>query len=268
MPPLKSPIDIYRKLPQTNCRSCGFPSCFAFATAVLKGERPLTACPQLSTEEAQKIVTLVKTLPDIDKVRSEIVEVLRAKMAGIDLASSVERLGARIEAGRLVVRCLGRDFNVDAAGNVASECHTHSGLVIPLLGYIVHSTGTNPAGAWTPFRELPGANQRGPLFSKRAEQALAKLADSYPALFEDIITLFSGERSTGAFGADVSVVLYPLPKVPVLFCWWQADDDMESTLKIFFDSTAANHLPIESVFELGTGLVMMFEKIAQKHGEP
>ena len=266
MSSIKSPIDIYRKLPQTNCRSCGFPSCFAFATAVIKGERPLTACPQLSTEEAQQIVTLVKTLPDIDKVRSELVEGLRAKMLGIDLASSVGRLGARFESGKLIVRCLGRDFSVDAAGNVASECHTHSGLVIPLLGYIVHSTGTNPAGTWTPFRELPGADQRGPLFNKRAEQALAKLADSHPALFEDIITLFGGERSTGAFDADVSVVLYPLPKVPVLFSYWQSDGDMESALKIFFDLTAVNHLPIESVFELGTGMVMMFEKIAQKHG--
>jgi len=40
---------------------------------------------------------------------------------------------------------------------------------------------------------------------------------------------------------------------------------MGSTLQIFFDATATDHLPVESVFELGTGMVMMFEKIAQKH---
>lgn len=266
MPPLKSPIDIYRKLPQTNCRSCGFASCFAFATAVLKGERKAASCPSLSKEDAEKIVSLVATLPDIDEVRSEIVDKLRTAMSGIDLASSADRLAGRSEAGKLIVRCLGRDFSVDAGGNVASECHTHSGLVIPLLGYVVHSKGTVPSGRWTPFRELPGASQRGPLFHRRAEQALAKLADGHPELFEDIVTLFGGARSTGAFDADVSVVLYPLPKVPVLFCHWRPDGDMESQLKIFFDSTAADHLPIESVFELGAGLVMMFEKIAQKHG--
>jgi hypothetical protein len=266
MPPLKSPIDIYRKLPQTNCRACGFPSCFAFAAAVLKGERKVSACPHLSKEDAEKIVSLAATLPDIDQVRSGIVNDLRTKMKDIDLAASADRLGGRFEAGKLVVRCLGRDFFVDAAGNVASECHTHSGLVIPLLGYVVHSKGTQPSGSWTPFRELPGAAQRGPLFNRRAEQSLAKLADSHPDLFEDIITLFGGKRSAGAFDADVSVILYPLPKVPALFCYWKPDGDMESSIKMFFDSTAADHLPIESVFELGTGMVMMFEKIAQKHG--
>lgn len=268
MPPIKSPIDIYRKLPQTNCRDCGFASCFAFATAVLKGERQASSCPHLSKDDAERIVALVETLPDIDTVRSEIVDKLRKAMQGIDLAASAERLGGRYENGRLVVRCLGRDFAVDGAGNVASECHTHSGLVIPLLGYIVHSTGKAPSGTWTPFRELPGAAQRGPLFHRRAEEALARLADRHPELFEDIITLFGGERSAGAFGANVSVVLYPLPKAPVLFCYWNADGDLGSQLKIFFDATAADQLPVESVFELGTGLVMMFEKISQKHGSP
>jgi len=265
MSQIKSPIDIYRRLPQTNCRECGFPSCFAFATAVLKGERQVTACPTLKPEDARQIVSLVATLPDIDTVRSGLVGDLCSKMRGIDLASSAERLGARFEAGKLVVRCLGRDFFVDAAGNVSSECHTHSGLVIPLLGYIVHSKGTRPAGTWAPFRELPGASQRGPLFHRRAEEALGKLADSRPDLFEDIITLFGGKRSAGAFSADVSVILYPLPRVPVLFCYWRPEGDMGSTLQIFFDATATDHLPVESVFELGTGMVMMFEKIAQKH---
>ncbi|MDH4161223.1 MAG: DUF3786 domain-containing protein [Nitrospirota bacterium] len=266
MPPLKSPLDIYRRLPQTNCRDCGFPSCFAFATAVLKAERTVTSCPHLAREDAQQIIDLVEVLPDIDKIRSGIVEELRSRMKEVDLASSAGRLAGRFEAGKLIVRCLGRDFSVDAEGSVASECHTHSGLVIPLLGYVVHSKGTTPSGNWIPFRELAGANQRGPLFHRRAEQALAKLADDHAELFEDIITLFGGKRSTGDFGADVTVILYPLPKMPVLFCYWHADGDMESMLKIFFDSTAADHLPIESVFELGTGMVMMFEKIAQKHG--
>jgi len=91
MSQIKSPIDIYRRLPQTNCRECGFPSCFAFATAVLKGERQVTACPTLKPEDARQIVSLVATLPDIDTVRSGLVGDLRSKMRGIDLASSAER---------------------------------------------------------------------------------------------------------------------------------------------------------------------------------
>ena len=35
---------------------------------------------------------------------------------------------------------------------------------------------------------------------------------------------------------------------------------------IFFDSTAEEHLHIEAIYALGTGLVQMFEKIALRHG--
>jgi hypothetical protein len=40
---------------------------------------------------------------------------------------------------------------------------------------------------------------------------------------------------------------------------------MDSDLTIFFDASAEKHLQIESLFSLGVGLVMMFEKIARKH---
>jgi hypothetical protein len=63
----------------------------------------------------------------------------------------------------------------------------------------------------------------------------------------------------------MALSLYPLPKVPILICYWHAEGDMDSDLNIFFDVSAEKHLKIESIFSLGVGLVMMFEKIARKH---
>lgn len=37
---------------------------------------------------------------------------------------------------------------------------------------------------------------------------------------------------------------------------WEPEDELESSLKIFFDSTAEDNLNIESIYALGTGLVM------------
>jgi hypothetical protein len=266
MSQIKSPLDIYRLLPQTNCRQCHLPTCFAFSTAVIKGERQLSDCPQLNKDLAQQAAGKIDTLPPIDGVRSGIIDALRKKMATIDLSSSASGLGARLVEGKLAISCLGKDFLVDGSGNVASECHTHAGLVIPLLSYIVHSNGTDPSGQWTQFRELKNGAQRGPLFSQRGEKPLRKLADARTDLIKDILSLFGGERSATTYASDIAVILYPLPKVPVLFCYWEPEGDMESALKIFFDATAEDHLPIESLFELGIGLVMMFERIALKHG--
>jgi ArsR family metal-binding transcriptional regulator len=44
-------MEIYRLLPQTNCRRCGQPSCFAFASQVTVGAATLEACLPLIEEE-------------------------------------------------------------------------------------------------------------------------------------------------------------------------------------------------------------------------
>jgi hypothetical protein len=77
--------------------------------------------------------------------------------------------------------------------------------------------------------------------------------------------MFSGASSFNDFNSDISVVLYPLPKVPILICYWKSEDDLESRLHVFFDDTAEKNLPVESLFTLGTGIVRMLEKIMYKH---
>jgi hypothetical protein len=62
--------------------------------------------------------------------------------------------------------------------------------------------------------------------------------------------------------------LHPLPTVPILICYWkpEPEDGLESNLNIFFDLTAEENLNIESIYTLATGLTIMFEKLALRHG--
>ena len=46
--------DILDFLPRTNCRECGLPTCFAFAVALLKGQKHLEDCPPLSKPESDQ----------------------------------------------------------------------------------------------------------------------------------------------------------------------------------------------------------------------
>jgi len=54
--------DIYKLLPKSNCRECGYPTCLAFAAELCKDTTLLEKCPPLSqteNEEARRdIVTL------------------------------------------------------------------------------------------------------------------------------------------------------------------------------------------------------------------
>jgi acetyl-CoA decarbonylase/synthase complex subunit gamma len=43
-------IEIYKKLPRTNCKECGFPTCLAFAMNVAAGKIELEKCPYISEE--------------------------------------------------------------------------------------------------------------------------------------------------------------------------------------------------------------------------
>src|SRR5512144_2478023 len=43
-----SGIQIYKLLPQTNCKECGFPTCLAFAMKLAAKQVELSACPYVS----------------------------------------------------------------------------------------------------------------------------------------------------------------------------------------------------------------------------
>ncbi|MFA4984402.1 MAG: acetyl-CoA decarbonylase/synthase complex subunit gamma [Candidatus Omnitrophota bacterium] len=50
-----SGLDIYKLLPKTNCRECGFPTCLAFAMQLAKKAVSIAKCPYLS-QEAKEIL--------------------------------------------------------------------------------------------------------------------------------------------------------------------------------------------------------------------
>lgn len=49
------PLDIFKLLPKTNCKECGFPTCLAFAMQVAMGKIALTKCPYVSEEAKEKL---------------------------------------------------------------------------------------------------------------------------------------------------------------------------------------------------------------------
>ncbi|MBN1284157.1 MAG: acetyl-CoA decarbonylase/synthase complex subunit gamma [Anaerolineae bacterium] len=50
-----SGIQIYKLLPQTNCKDCGFPTCLAFAMKLAAKQADLAACPHVSEESKAQL---------------------------------------------------------------------------------------------------------------------------------------------------------------------------------------------------------------------
>jgi acetyl-CoA decarbonylase/synthase complex subunit gamma len=50
-----SGLEIYKMLPQTNCKDCGYPTCLAFAMKLAAKQAELKDCPHVSEEAAAKL---------------------------------------------------------------------------------------------------------------------------------------------------------------------------------------------------------------------
>ena len=266
MSQLKNPMEIFKLLEKSNCRECNQPTCLAFAAAVFKGQKQLSDCPRLDPSVIERFDGGVEKWSSIEEDQEKVAAQLKSKIPQIDLASTAQRLGAGFSGNKLTIRILGKNFSVDTNGNITTDIHVHSWIAIPVFNYIISGRGLPVSGKWIPFRELEGGKTWYRLFNHRCEQPLKKVADTYTELFEDMIQIFNGKQVENHYASDISMVLHPLPKVPILICYWKPEDGLESDLNIFFDATAEENLSIESIFALGTGLVRMFEKIALRHG--
>ena len=50
-----SGIQIYKLLPKTNCKECGFPTCLAFAMKLAAKQVELSACPYVTEESKAEL---------------------------------------------------------------------------------------------------------------------------------------------------------------------------------------------------------------------
>ena len=268
MPHPKNAMEIFQLLDKSNCRECGEKTCLAFAGAVFTGGKQLNQCPKLDGETIARFSGDSGNRNAVEQEREEALGRLQAKVAGIDLAAAAERIGADFAGGRLTLKVLGKNFSVDTRGKLYADIHINAWVAAPFFAYVLYGKGLPPSGNWASFRELKDGQERYPLFQKRCEEPMKKVADTYPDLFDDLVHIFSGRQVDEQFESDISVVLHPLPRIPMMICYWKPEDGLKSSLNLFFDKIADDNLDIGSVFSLGAGMAHMFEKLALRHGFP
>lgn len=265
MSQLNNPLEIYKLLPKSNCKLCGVVTCLAFAAAVIKGEKRLAECPHLESDTIKEYDGKIIRQTSPEEQLKQILEPLKKEIVTIDFPASVKRLGATLSNDKLTIKCLGKDFTVDSKGNMISDCHNNVWVTAPLLNYIIYSAGNDLSGKWVPFRELSNETIWDSFFDQRFEKPLKHLTDTHPDLIEDMIYIFNGKPVENSFSFDISLVLHPLPKVPMLICYTKPEEDLESKLNVFFDTTAKDNLNIDSIYRLCVGLLVMFQKITSRH---
>ncbi len=237
-----------------------------FSLQVVRGEKGPEACPHLDREitEALGETSPEQQLDEPDR-RESLAEALIKEIPHVDLPSAAVRLGGVMNGDRLAVRCLGRIFELDRDGTLHSECHIHPWVHFPVLQYVVHGEGKDPTGTWKTFGQLDGFRSWEPFFSHRCEKAFRQMADEHTDLFLDLLALFGTDFDVGDATADRSIVLLPLPKVPIVFVYWRQEEDFDAKLSLLFDTATEANLGAEGTYLLVQGIAEMFRKLILKH---
>ena len=134
------------------------------------------------------------------------------------------------------------------------ECLDHDGpqrlsfqFYLVLLTYLLRVQPIGLTGRMVTGSEVKGGDFffRGPhaLYTKPLEERFGNDANSF---------LETGQRLGGGatdFG-DVSFRLWPLPKIPLGYILWVADEEFPARVVVTFDSSVEQHLPLDVIWAM------------------
>lgn len=163
-------LEIYKLLPQTNCKECGFPTCLAFAMKLAAKQAELKACPYVSEEAKAKLeaasappIRLIEIAGEDGKlaVGNETV-LFRHEKTFYHRPGLFLRVKDSLPADEITKQVATADaFQVD-----------YVGMSLALDGFAVEATG-DPAAFATAVKAVRGASKK-PLILLAAKPEVAK----------------------------------------------------------------------------------------------
>jgi acetyl-CoA decarbonylase/synthase complex subunit gamma len=153
-----SGIQIYKLLPQTNCKECGYPTCLAFAMKLAAKQVELSLCPYVSDES--KSVLAESAAPPI--------RLVTLKSAGGEVKAGNEVVLFRHEKtfynkpGLFVKFSAATPAAELQAQVAAAEAYStnYVGIELTLDGFAVEATGGGPAEFAAAVKAVRAASQR------------------------------------------------------------------------------------------------------------
>ncbi len=270
-------LELVKVLPMTNCGDCGYATCMAFASHVVKKKESLSLCPHLSLGileelnreiEAQHAKNL-HVAPDRFKTAKEFVT---GKIKDADFAQLAPYLGGKYVKKNgedfLILKYLGRNFLIskkEAKAQVTTEEQDVWDTIL-LYNYIASNCRKTPTGKWVSIDVLPGSIPKKPELEETCEKRIAQAFKGDPNGLKKAVRALGGTQAKVETSADVKAVLHPLPKTPFLLLFWdeEPEEGFEARVKVLFDETILCFLDIESAVFLAEKMAHRLIEIKEK----
>ena len=115
---------------------------------------------------------------------------------------------------------------------------------IILLHYLIHASGTPLTGELVTYEDVPGCRSYAPVFERRVTKPLLSAFGYDRDAFGRAGASLRGLQTE--FG-DASFRLDAFPRVPITFVLWEGDQDFPPSMKVLFDRTVHQYLPLEDI---------------------
>jgi hypothetical protein len=105
-----------------------------------------------------------------------------------------------------------------------------------------------PDGTWISFQSLPNSVSKAKTLARLEKEMAAHFAGKAAQLRRQAAAL-SAAPAQAAENADFQGIFRPLPRVPVLLLFWDADpeEDFQALAHFLFDAAVGDFLDLESL---------------------
>ena len=100
------------------------------------------------------------------------------------------------------------------------------------------------------FAQMNGSLPYQGAFRIRSEQSLVPHVDNIMGSLDRIVRAFDGFENKDASG-DFSCTLFPLPKIPLCYIFYLADEEFPASVTCLFAANAESFMPVDGLADVG-----------------
>ena len=167
-----------------------------------------------------------------------------------------EVLGITLDGDTITVPYFGQTIQLTADGlkNEAGRRPDFSDCVV-VCRYLIMCPRFEPRQKeWAAYRDFPDAGPLTVFWTDTVEGPLARTFSGRASALEKACEVLGGIKPDMDIACDLHRCFIPLPKVPLLLVFNDADDDFPASASLLFEKRASTYLDAESQAILGHAL--------------
>lgn len=243
-------IEIYKKLPKTNCGKCGVPTCIAFAVRVKNAQLRLWDCPYIKKED--KELPIEKSITTLEDNYERVSNELEAEAKRVDFREAAAAIGAHFEMknGCEIIRLkmMNTPYEMRKEGLFQDDVYCHDSWSKIIIYDYIRRKGNKPlTGNWVTLGHFPNTASHVKAFQRSAEEKVALAFNQDTGKLKARCKELDGSEDIGQgkTRADYRYHFDLLPRIPLYLCFWTADEEFHASCKLFLDRSAEAYIDIE-----------------------